>query len=235
MPAPTFTTERAGTVPLLNERTAELVSSVLSPTEQKEYILSLEALRADVEARGSSMAYFEDIGVTIMGADAAGTNLVQTKAHVLDFVTWQLATALRHSTPTRIAEAVPHLQQVIAYFDRHHPGAEKDVTPLMYLGVALHKQPGKESEAAAHFRAAYAAAPAVAAAHGERIAEAKKQERAIRDWLQWHPFGMPPREFVDLVTDPLHEGPDYILDHPLVKRMFDGMVEVAPGMVVHFG
>jgi hypothetical protein len=46
---------------------------------------------------------------------------------------------------------------------------------------------------------------------------------------------MPPSEFRALVTDPQHEGKDYILEHPEVKGMFANMMEVGPGMVFHFG
>lgn len=66
----------------------------------------------------------------------------------------------QYSTPTRIAEAVPYLEEVIAYYKRQNPNKVDD-TPEMYLGVALHKQPGQEEAAIAHFREAYAASPAI--------------------------------------------------------------------------
>ncbi|KAJ7094004.1 hypothetical protein B0H15DRAFT_831567 [Mycena belliarum] len=250
MPVPTFTSARTGTVPILTTRfEAGIICNAISPAEQNALVTVLQTLRTEVATHGNTLEYFKGLGV--MGANIMDADLAQSKAHVLDFINWRLAVALRYSTPTRIAEAVPYLEEVIACFESQNPDSEKDVTPLLYLAVALHKQPGKESDAVGHFRAAYVAAPAVEFQYRTqlwsracfsrllrrmgRTAEAEEQEKVIRDWLQWHPYGMPPSEFVNLVTDPLHEGPDYILDHPLVKRMFDGMVEMGPGMVVHFG
>ena len=46
---------------------------------------------------------------------------------------------------------------------------------------------------------------------------------------------MPPSEFRGLVSDPDHEGKDYILDHPDVKNQLGGMMEMPGGMVIHFG
>jgi hypothetical protein len=57
----------------------------------------------------------------------------------------------------------------------------------------------------------------------------------IRDWLKWHPYGMPPSEFRGLVLDPDHEGKEYILDHPDVEKQFYGMVELPGGIVMHYG
>jgi hypothetical protein len=46
---------------------------------------------------------------------------------------------------------------------------------------------------------------------------------------------MSPSDFKNLVTDPNHEGKDYIMEHPEMQKMFDGVVELGNGMVVHVG
>ncbi|KAJ7481623.1 hypothetical protein FB451DRAFT_1236647 [Mycena latifolia] len=248
MPIPKFTSPRTGTIPVLSEHTAEIFD-VLSPAEQKAFFTLLESFRAEVETQGNDVEYLKEIGA--VAANATDVNVVQTRMHVLDFCNWQLATALRYSTPTRIAEAVPYLEQVIACFDSQHTNGEVDVTPVMYLGVALHKEPGQEDAAVRHFQAAYAYAPAIEMQHKTqlwsracfsrllrrmgKIEEAEEQENAIRTWLQWHQYAMPPSTFRGLITDPLHEGKDYILEHPSVESMFAGMVEIGPNMVMHFG
>ncbi|KAJ7701755.1 hypothetical protein B0H17DRAFT_1044558 [Mycena rosella] len=241
MPIPTFTSPSTGTVPVLSKHTSEIFD-VLSPTEQRAFFTLLEAFRAEIDAKGDDVEYLREIGAVNPGATVA-----QTKTNVLDMCNWQLATCLRYSTPTRIAEATPCLEKVIAHFDSHHTNGEVDVTPVLYLGVAL----GQEEAAVRHFQAAYAHAPAIEMQYHTqlwsracfsrllrrmgRIAEAEEQENDIRNWLLGHPYGMPPSTFCALVTDPMHEGKDYILDHPSVKRMFAGMSEIAPGFVVHFG
>ncbi|KAJ6591111.1 hypothetical protein DFH09DRAFT_193727 [Mycena vulgaris] len=160
---------------------------------------------------------------------------------------WQIATCLRHSTPTRIAEAVPYLERVIANYNSRD--GEVDVTPMMYLGVALHKQPGQEDAAVRQFQAAYAAAPAIEMQyqtqlwsracfsrllrHMGRTEEATEQEDRIRNWLQYHLYTMTPSSFIALVGDPLHEGKDYIWEHPSVENIFAGMTEMSDGMFVH--
>ena len=46
---------------------------------------------------------------------------------------------------------------------------------------------------------------------------------------------MPPKEFISLVTDPDHEGKDYIMEHPEMKEMFENVVDLGNGMVIHYG
>jgi hypothetical protein len=46
---------------------------------------------------------------------------------------------------------------------------------------------------------------------------------------------MPPSEFINLVTDVDHEGKDYIMEHPEMQKMFEGVVDLGNGMTVHFG
>ena len=46
---------------------------------------------------------------------------------------------------------------------------------------------------------------------------------------------MPPSEFKNLVTDPDHEGKDYIMEHPKMQKMFDGVVDLGNGMVMQLG
>jgi hypothetical protein len=174
----------------------------------------------------------------------------------------------QYSTPSRIEEAAPYLERILAHFAAEKPG-ETDVIPLLYLGVALHKVPGQESAALNAFNGAFNHGVSVGSTNtmlwargcmsrllrrmGETQA-AEKQESEIRsepahhckvayltcyfgcrDWLQWHKFGMPLSEFVSLVTDPDHEGTDYIMEHPEMQQMCEGVVDLGSGMSVHFG
>jgi hypothetical protein len=56
-----------------------------------------------------------------------------------------------------------------------------------------------------------------------------------RDWLHFHKFGMSPSEFVNLVTDPELQGTDFIMEHPEMREMLDGVVDFGNGMAIHFG
>ena len=56
-----------------------------------------------------------------------------------------------------------------------------------------------------------------------------------RDWLRWHKFGMPMSEFVNLVTDSEVEGKDFIMEHPEMQKLCEGVVELGNGMSIHFG
>ncbi|KAJ7871363.1 hypothetical protein B0H13DRAFT_1634350 [Mycena leptocephala] len=226
------------------------IFSALLSTQQREFVDKLQGFRAEVETKGSDVEYLKDI-LSAANQDMSNVDVEHIKAAILDTCNWNLSMCLRYSTPTRIAEAVPYLEQAIAYFKRTHPGGETDDTPMMYLAVALHKQPGQEDEAIAHFRAVYASSPSIGMQHSTqlwsracfsrllrrvgKIQEAEEQEDAIRNWLLWHPYGMPPSEFRELVTDPEHEGTDYVLEHPSVQNMFGNMVEIGHGVVMHFG
>ncbi|KAF7342038.1 hypothetical protein MVEN_01791100 [Mycena venus] len=242
---PTLTFARFGTIPVLAQN-VPMLFHVFSSTDQRAFIDKLQAFRAEVETKGDDAEFLKGMG----GITATQPDFASAKAALLDSCNWQLSMCFRYSTPTRIAEAVPYLEEAIAYHTRQHPGKVDD-TPEMYLGVALHKQPGQEEAAIAHFRAAYDSSPEIGMQHNTqlwsracfsrllrrlgKIEEAKEQEDEIRDWLHWHPYGMPPSEFRALVTDPEHEGTNYILEHPSVQNMFSNMVEIAPGMVMHFG
>ena len=46
---------------------------------------------------------------------------------------------------------------------------------------------------------------------------------------------MPKGEFVNHVTDPDHKGKDYIMEHPEMQKMLEGVVDIGNGMTVHFG
>lgn len=53
----------------------------------------------------------------------------------------------QYSKPTRIDEAAPGLRSLTEQYNKEHNGSQGDVTPLLYLGVSLHKAEGKEEEA----------------------------------------------------------------------------------------
>jgi hypothetical protein len=53
---------------------------------------------------------------------------------------------IKQSTPSRIAESIPAVTFVLDIFNKTDPG-EKDVNPMLYLGIALSKAGGREEEA----------------------------------------------------------------------------------------
>ena len=104
---------------------------------------------------------------------------------------------LQYSTPSRIEEATPYIEKVLAHSAALKPG-KTDVIPSLYLGVALHKVPGQESAALNAFTAAFdygvddGSAKTVLWARGcmsrllrrmGKVPEAEKQESEIRSDL----------------------------------------------------
>ncbi|OJT14488.1 hypothetical protein TRAPUB_8961 [Trametes pubescens] len=140
----------------------------------------------------------------------------------------------QYSVPCRIAEAEPYLREVIGYAKTK--GGKTDVTPALYLAVAIHGSPEKEQEALSLFTDAFAdfdanGAPALgprselwARAHWARllrrlapVPEAEAQEQVIVDWIVSHPLVLPPAKLQALVTDKNDDGPlQEILMHPEV-------------------
>lgn len=59
----------------------------------------------------------------------------------------------QYSTPCRISEAEPALREVLRYSQA--TGAKRDVTPELYLAVAIHNDPEKEQEALSMFASAF--------------------------------------------------------------------------------
>jgi hypothetical protein len=47
----------------------------------------------------------------------------------------------------RIANAVPYPKSVLSHYAKINKSGAKDVTPMVYLSVALSRQPGQEDEA----------------------------------------------------------------------------------------
>ena len=101
---------------------------------------------------------------------------------------------MQYSTPSRIEEAAPYIEKVLAHFAVEKPG-QVDVIPLLYKGVALHKVPGKEDTALNAFTTAFKNGADVGStkvmlwARGamsrllrrmEKVPEAEEQEAEIR-------------------------------------------------------
>ncbi|KAJ7633066.1 hypothetical protein FB45DRAFT_832514 [Roridomyces roridus] len=248
MPQPTFTSPSTGTIPILLGSIPTAFPTI-PVDEQRDYLDRVREFKTEVEVKGNSLAYLKDI--TAVAGNATNIDVPRTKAQLVDACNWRIAQCLRYSTPTRIAEAAPYIQNVIAHFKLAHlTDGKTDDVPEMYLGVALHKTPGQEDKAVEHFRIAYTSSPHIEMQfHSQlwsracysrllrrmgKIAEAKEQEDMIADWVHGHPYAMPPDEFSALVSDPEHEGEDHILEHPQVKQTFDGMVQMGPGMVVQW-
>ncbi|KAM6494606.1 hypothetical protein JOM56_009229 [Amanita muscaria] len=220
----------------------------IPPEQQRQGVDVLKAKCTAIEGAGSTEAQLAMMGQS----DAISLPEDKRRAIVaggLDQCYWQLSMFLRYSTPSRIAEATPYLKSVLAHFAVEKPG-ETDVVPLLYLGVALHKVPGEESAALNAFTTAFDHGVDVGStstmlwARGcmsrllrrlGKIQEAEQQESEIRDWLRWHKFGMPQSEFINLVTDPDHEGEDHVMDHPEMQKLFEGVVDLGNGMAIHFG
>ena len=181
---------------------------------------------------------------------------------------------MQYSTPSRIEEAAPYIEKVLAHFAVQKPG-QIDGIPLFYQGVALHKVPGQEETALNAFTTAFNHGADVGFtkvmlwARGSmsrllrrmgKVPEAEEQEAKIRseplvhffffrrslliltskkkittgrDWLRWHEYGMPRSEFIKLVTDPDHQGKDYVMEHPEMQKMCAGVVDLGSGIEIH--
>jgi len=214
----------------------------ITPQQQREGVDTLKAECTKIEGVGST-----DAQLAMMGqSDVTSRTEDERKAMVaagLDQCYWQLTMFLRYSTPSRIEEAVPYLEKILAHFQAEKPG-QVDVIPSVYLGVALHKVPGQESAALNLFTAAFDHGLDVGSVNNMlwargcmsrllrrmgKLPEAEAQESEIRDWLRWHKFGMPKSKFISLVTDPDHKGKDYIMEHPEMQKMWEGVVELGNG------
>ncbi|KAJ6610453.1 hypothetical protein B0H10DRAFT_2224948 [Mycena sp. CBHHK59/15] len=225
-PVPTFTfvsLPAVGPVSVLDQQLTAGPFEHLPATEQKGFIDVLEAFREEVNTKGNDADYLDRIGC---GATLKrGVTVAQTKALVFDVCNWQLAKCLRYSKPTRIAEAAPYLEQVIAHFNTTHANGEVDVTPVLYLAVALHQQPGQEDGPCATLN------PPMPTRRRSRASSIPSCGRILP---VESPFAMPPSSFCELVADPGQEGKDHILDHPAVKKAWAGMTEIGPGLVMQF-
>jgi hypothetical protein len=106
---------------------------------------------------------------------------------------------LQYSNPSRIQEATPYIEKVLAHFAVEKPG-EPDVIPLLYHGVALHKVPGQENAALNAFTTAFdhgvdiGSTKTMLWARGSmsrllrrmgRVPEAEEQEKEIRSELSF--------------------------------------------------
>ncbi|KAK7064704.1 hypothetical protein R3P38DRAFT_2826047 [Favolaschia claudopus] len=244
----TFTSARLGALSVFHQNVSGIFAA-LSSTEQRDFVDKLFAFRAKLDTQGDDVEFLRSLN--LLKPVPTPSDVPRAKAALIDSSNWHLSMCLRYSTPTRIAEAVPYLEQVIAGHKRNHPDGEVDVTPEMYLGVALHEQPGQEEAAIAHFRAAYDAAPDIGDQCNTQIwsracysrllhrlgreKEALEQDDEVCSWIVTHPFAMTPSEFRNLVADPKHEGKNPILETPDMKEYFGNMMELGPGMVIHFG
>ncbi|KZP16822.1 hypothetical protein FIBSPDRAFT_1047281 [Athelia psychrophila] len=202
----------------------------MTPSGQRRWVEHLQALINTMESGTPEE-------MAAIGYDWS-TNI----PHVLESLQWRTSQALRWSAPTRVYEAVPYLEKVIESHRAFHP-TEVDVTPTLWLAVALHKTPGQEERALAlHARAIGATQPGQngfrtmlwAKANMSRmlrrmgkVAEAQKNENEIVNWLKDHPYVMSMAEFSSLVTDPERQKTtpperDYIMTHPTVVSMSIG-------------
>ncbi|KAL1946040.1 hypothetical protein VTO73DRAFT_15167 [Trametes versicolor] len=190
------------------------------------------------EVRDGSEEQRRELGV-LRPQDTSPEQIEQRIAAYLDKCYWQLSQFCRYSVPCRIAEAEPYLREVIGYAKTK--GAKMDVTPALYLAVAIHGTPEKEQEALSLFADAFAdfdanGAPALgprselwARAHWARllrrlarVPEAEAQEQFIVDWIVGHPLVLPPAKLQALVTDQNDDGPlKEILTHPEVVAAFE--------------
>lgn len=156
---------------------------------------------------------------------------------VLDKCHWKISQYKKFSEPTRIAEAVPNLDFVIA-----RAKGKRDVTPHYTRAVALSRIPGREAEAAKAFdevmpdltfmefgqvSALWARAEwtRLLRRQGE-IEKAKEQEEWLRDWYRGHPMAMPPSKFARTV---LAEGEDTNVILEGIPNFGAGIHEI-PGM-----
>ncbi|EDR13681.1 uncharacterized protein LACBIDRAFT_308926 [Laccaria bicolor S238N-H82] len=112
---------------------------------------------------------------------------------------------------------------------------------MLYLGVALSKNPGQEERAIKIFqealdnldKATYMPHRGLIWARAYfsrtlrkkgRVKAAKKQEKLIREWILGHPYSMPPSELKELVIEDGQR--DYVFSHPEMMTVFGQMEEI---------
>ncbi|PPR01431.1 hypothetical protein CVT24_001905 [Panaeolus cyanescens] len=228
----------------------------LAPEVQRRAIRGLESLLEELRGDGS-MAHLHRLRL-IDDDEATSPFSDQEKAAykhtAIDSCCWQLAQFLRYSTPTRIAEAVPHLTYVVQQKIQHAPDhAAVDVIPLYYLGVALARN-GDDQRAIERLRDAmdkqrlpdaefHPLNMMWAQAHlawlyrkAGRITDAESQENSVCRWILTHPYAFPRSTLLSGLTD--EEVPElgaHIVDNPQVARFLENTLELGGGMSIHFG
>ncbi|KAI0770622.1 hypothetical protein C8Q74DRAFT_1276528 [Fomes fomentarius] len=201
------------------------------PEQQRNAVDTLQGHIAEV--RDGSEAQRRELGV-LRPQDTTSEQIDQRLAAYLDKCYWQLAQFYRYSVPCRIAEAESYLRQVLRY--AQETGAKRDVTPELYLAVAIHKVPEKEQEAVSLFTSAFQhldesgmrppgprselwarASWARLLRRLDRVQEAQAQEQAILDWIVSHPLVLPASKLRALVSEEMDSGPlNTIVEHPEV-------------------
>ncbi|KAF9527521.1 hypothetical protein CPB83DRAFT_855938 [Crepidotus variabilis] len=213
----------------LNVLTEELRKKFpeLSPQIQRKTIRKLEAYLQDVYAKPQRNE--QEKGARYL---------------LIDSTSWQLAQCLRHSNPTRIAEAVAPLTFLVESHNKFHHGKKVDVQPALYLCVALSRVEGEEDRAINLFNKTIShlydngspparnliwarANMARLYRNMGRVADASVQEKLTREWILGRPYFMPPSEIKDLLADDVGTG-SHILDHPDIIRLFDSINQIGP-------
>ncbi|RPD74036.1 hypothetical protein L226DRAFT_509882 [Lentinus tigrinus ALCF2SS1-7] len=186
------------------------------------------------EVRDGTEQQRRELGVS-RPQDTTPAQVEDRIAAYLDKCYWQLAQFYRYSNPCRIAEAEPALREVLRYAQAR--GARRDVTPELYLAVAINKIPEKQQEALSIFASAFdhyeehgnpalgprselwaRASWARLLRRVERVRDAEVQERAIVDWVVSHPLVLPPTKLRALVSDEADSGVlNNIVEHPEVQ------------------
>ncbi|RPD56092.1 hypothetical protein L227DRAFT_579064 [Lentinus tigrinus ALCF2SS1-6] len=186
------------------------------------------------EVRDGTEQQRRELGVS-RPQDTTPAQVEDRIAAYLDKCYWQLAQFYRYSNPCRIAEAEPALREVLRYAQAR--GARRDVTPELYLAVAINKIPEKQQEALSLFSSAFdhyeehgnpafgprselwaRASWARLLRRVERVRDAEVQERAIVDWVVSHPLVLPPTKLRALVSDEADSGVlNNIVEHPEVQ------------------
>jgi len=253
-PQPTVETSEYGPVVVVSEDLTDILPT-LPKSEQDAIIDTLHSFIEEVKEHGNTWEYYKSVDITIH----PGFTVPDIQGQVVDTLNWTMAKFLRYTTPTRITEAKPYLEEVIAYYEAHKAPNNKgpDITPILYLSVSLAKTPNREEDALRMFNEVSRVPGAEQQFHTMlwarscmsrllrkmgRDEEAENLELAVRRWIQGHPYGMRPSELAELVSDPEYEGEDHILGHPDIRLQFGRVIELPNtgsglfgGMMIHFG
>ncbi|KAF5315304.1 hypothetical protein D9619_007181 [Psilocybe cf. subviscida] len=167
----------------------------------------------------------------------------------IDGTGWKLAQALRKTTPTRIAEAVPLLRYIIDRQKKLNNGALKEALPSFYLGVAFSYTPGEEQRAIDAFTEGFEVFNKIyqkdinlnelwARSHFARvlrqkgrIEEAKRQELQTRRWILGNLTFCAPSTFKRYIEGPWGTG-EHIKDHGDVLEEFSQIEEITPAQAI---
>ncbi|KAF9483457.1 hypothetical protein BDN70DRAFT_918361 [Pholiota conissans] len=214
--------------------------ATLPPGSQRKTIRHVEEFLDELHANGSlshlvSLGYLNESDSKQLSPE----EVAKVRETILDRTAWQLTIYLRHSTPSRISEALAPLTFIVETCKRINGSYAIDVVPTLFLAVCLSRIAGEEEAALQTFKQAFLkirpdipplniiwarANKARLLRHMHRTAEAELEENFTRQWVIRNQSKLKPSLVRSSLSDDVDTGA-YILDHPDVVQSFQKMEE----------